>query len=1135
MFESDYEYPSKISELVAETWNSAVLDCGASKTVAGRHWFENYVNNLNEEDKTKVELSKTHVQYRFGDGKVVVSNEKAKIPAIIGQKKIFICSDIVDENIPLLLSREFMKNVNMSIDFKDDTVNILNQLLSLTITQSGHYALPITIPSKILQDIDHERNVKVTLTMAAYDNKKKALKLHSQFGHPSYEKLVKVVNSAGKEWSENSDLKNELKTISDECQTCKVFKKAPPRPVVGLPMATKFLECVAMDLKFYNSKILLHLIDHATRLSMSIQIRSKEPSVIIQAIFKNWIAIYGTTTKFLSDNGGEFANNDFLEMCESLNITYKTTAAESPWSNGIVERHNLIISQMLDKVLYETNCSIDLGLAWCINAKNSLDNMHGYSPYQLAIGQNPKLPSAISDKPPAMDLQASNKIIRENLNVLHKAREAFIKLENSERLKRAISHNIRTTNDVKYLTGDSVYYKRDKINQWRGPGKVIGQDGQQVLVKHGPTYVRVHPCRLMLENQASQKKKDISVVDNSEVQDNDNNESDDDTIFPQEREGTERVDQDIHQNIPNEIAEAIHPPRDQTLKKGIYVRVQLPGNEDWTSVKLASRAGKSTGNYSKCWNTENEAGEKQYIDFDQVDWEIKAGENTNTNMYCECLDEYQLNEVFQSVCDENIVQAKQTELSDWKDHQVYDEVPNVGQQTISVRWVISPSTENGKISAKARLCARGFEEDNIMRTDSPTCSREGVRSVLSIIASNSWTLNSIDIKRAFLQNKEIDRIIYIKPPPEANTNKIWKLRKCIYGLSDASRQWYITLKQEMTKLGVQISKVENGIFYYQNNGKLIGIMACHVDDLLWGGTDTFKHEIIDKIHSIFKIGKMYSKAFTYVGIQVNQNEDKSITVSQNNYIKSIREIKLSSNENVHRVLNKEEVHSTRRAIGQLNWAAGISRPDICFDVSICSSTINNEATVKDAIEINKIIRRIKSDNIEILIPCLDIDSLELKSFCDSSFNNLSKGGSQGAHIVFLCDNTNSCPLQWCSNRIKRVVRSTLAAETLAFIDGSETGIYLSELFTEIYCLKSRLNIKGITDNKSLFQTSNTTKNVDDKRLRVEISMIRQMLERKEIEIIHVKSENNLSNALTKKGASTKTLLATLKCGKISLY
>ena len=117
---------------------------------------------------------------------------------------------------------------------------------------------------------------------------------------------------------------------------------------------------------------------------------------------------------------------------------------------------------------------------------------------------------------------------------------------------------------------------------------------------------------------------------------------------------------------------------------------------------------------------------------------------------------------------------------------------------------------------------------------------------------------------------------------------------------------------------------------------------------------------------------------------------------------------------------------------------------------------------------------------------------------------------------------------------QRVVRSTLAAETLAFINGSETGIYLSELFTEIYGLKSKINIKGITDNKSLFETSNTTKNVDDKRLRVEISMIRQMLERKEIEIIHVKSENNLSNALTKKGASTKTLLATHKSGNVSL-
>ena len=37
--------------------------------------------------------------------------------------------------------------------------------------------------------------------------------------------------------------------------------------------------------------------------------------------------------------------------------------------------------------------------------------------------------------------------------------------------------------------------------KWRGPGKVIGHESQQVLIKHGGTYVRVHPCRVLLEKE----------------------------------------------------------------------------------------------------------------------------------------------------------------------------------------------------------------------------------------------------------------------------------------------------------------------------------------------------------------------------------------------------------------------------------------------------------------------------------------------------------------------------------------------------------------------------------------------------------------------------------------------------------
>ena len=110
-----------------------------------------------------------------------------------------------------------------------------------------------------------------------------------------------------------------------------------------------------MDLKFYNGNILLHLVNHATRLSSSKIIKSKEPTEIIDKIFKIWIQIYGAPEKCLTDNGGEFANSQFLEMCEAMNITVKVTAAESPFSNGLVERHNMIIAYMLDKVLEDNS------------------------------------------------------------------------------------------------------------------------------------------------------------------------------------------------------------------------------------------------------------------------------------------------------------------------------------------------------------------------------------------------------------------------------------------------------------------------------------------------------------------------------------------------------------------------------------------------------------------------------------------------------------------------------------------------------------------------------------------------------------------------------------------------------------
>ena len=56
------------------------------------------------------------------------------------------------------------------------------------------------------------------------------------------------------------------------------------------------------------------------------------------------------------------------------------------------------------------------------------------------------------------------------------------------------------------------------------------------------------------------------------------------------------------------------------------------------------------------------------------------------------------------------------------------------------------------------------------------------------------------MKTAFLQRKKIEREVYIRPLKEAATNKVWKLQKCIYGLGDASRYWYLRVKEELNQV-----------------------------------------------------------------------------------------------------------------------------------------------------------------------------------------------------------------------------------------------------------------------------------------------------------------------------------------------
>ena len=114
--------------------------------------------------------------------------------------------------------------------------------------------------------------------------------------------------------------------------------------------------------------------------------------------------------------------------------------------------------------------------------------------------------------------------------------------------------------------------------------------------------------------------------------------------------------------------------------------------------------------------------------------------------------------------------------------------------------------------------------------------------------------------------------------------------------------------------------------------------------------------------------------------------------------------------------------------------------------------VKNDPQVEHLLKANKAVRKVKMENKGITFPKLgSFGSLKLKVFHDASWGNLPDhvSSAQG-HVIFLIGlNEKCCPLAWSSNKIKRKVASTLAAETLSMRDAVDEAVYLGHMLTEL--------------------------------------------------------------------------------------
>jgi len=200
-------------------------------------------------------------------------------------------------------------------------------------------------------------------------------------------------------------------------------------------------------------------------------------------------------------------------------------------------------------------------------------------------------------------------------------------------------------------------------------------------------------------------------------------------------------------------------------------------------------------------------------------------------------------EAMRSVNSSKWTAAMEDEMKSMSANKVWDlKEISKGAKIVGCKWVYKTKCDSkGNIKRfKARLVVKGFtqrEGIDYNETFSLVSCKDSFRIIMALVAHYDLELHQMDVKTAFL-NGDLYENVYMSQPKgfvvEGKENLGWRLKKSIYGLKQASRQWY--LKFDERKFGFKENEEDNCIYAKFKNGKFI-FLILYVDDILLASSD----------------------------------------------------------------------------------------------------------------------------------------------------------------------------------------------------------------------------------------------------------------------------------------------------------
>ncbi|KAK9923369.1 hypothetical protein M0R45_031791 [Rubus argutus] len=234
-------------------------------------------------------------------------------------------------------------------------------------------------------------------------------------------------------------------------------------------------------------------------------------------------------------------------------------------------------------------------------------------------------------------------------------------------------------------------------------------------------------------------------------------------------------------------------------------------------------------------------------------------------------------------------QAMTSDLQALIDNNTWTLVPlPPGKRPIGCRWVyrIKYHADGSVERYKARLVAKGFTQTagiDYHDTFSPTAKMVTVRCLLAIAACFGWSLHQLDVNNAFL-NGDLLEEIYMFPPPglrRQGESLVCRLNKSLYGLKQASRQWFSKFTTAIIRAGFTQSKADYSLFVRKDGGSFTALLIYVDDIMITGNCRKSINALKQFLHAQFRIKDLGELKY-FLGIEIARSK-KGIYLSQRKY------------------------------------------------------------------------------------------------------------------------------------------------------------------------------------------------------------------------------------------------------------